>query len=102
MVAHAPALCFPRPASRPPPPHGPPLPQPPWPAPTPPQPIPSPWRPPAPTPMAHPCPHPRPPQGMEADEFVESMKRKGLRVPGIGHRIKSRDNRDKRVELLQL
>jgi ATP citrate (pro-S)-lyase len=29
------------------------------------------------------------------------MKRRGLRVPGIGHRIKSRDNRDKRVELLQ-
>ncbi|KAJ7544528.1 hypothetical protein O6H91_09G081600 [Diphasiastrum complanatum] len=34
-------------------------------------------------------------------EFVESMKGKGIRVPGIGHRIKSRDNRDKRVELLQ-
>jgi ATP citrate (pro-S)-lyase len=29
------------------------------------------------------------------------MKKKGIRVPGIGHRIKSRDNRDKRVELLQ-
>jgi ATP citrate (pro-S)-lyase len=39
--------------------------------------------------------------GQEADEFVESMKRKGIRVPGIGHRIKSKDNRDKRVELLQ-
>jgi citrate synthase len=25
----------------------------------------------------------------------------GIRVPGIGHRIKSKDNRDKRVELLQ-
>lgn len=34
-------------------------------------------------------------------EFVETMKKKGIRVPGIGHRIKSRDNRDKRVELLQ-
>jgi ATP citrate (pro-S)-lyase len=34
-------------------------------------------------------------------DFVESMKKKGIRVPGIGHRIKSRDNRDKRVELLQ-
>lgn len=34
-------------------------------------------------------------------EFVEGMKKKGIRVPGIGHRIKSRDNRDKRVELLQ-
>ncbi|KAF3535780.1 hypothetical protein F2Q69_00024784 [Brassica cretica] len=31
-------------------------------------------------------------------EFVEGMKKKGIRVPGIGHRIKSRD---KRVELLQ-
>ncbi|CAM6095515.1 unnamed protein product [Calypogeia fissa] len=34
-------------------------------------------------------------------EFVEAMKKKGIRVPGIGHRIKSRDNRDKRVQLLQ-
>mmetsp|Transcript_17361 Transcript_17361/g.29726 ORF Transcript_17361/g.29726 Transcript_17361/m.29726 type:complete len:614 (+) Transcript_17361:97-1938(+) len=34
-------------------------------------------------------------------EFVESLKRKGVRVPGIGHRIKNKDNRDKRVELLQ-
>ncbi|EFJ33298.1 hypothetical protein SELMODRAFT_270523 [Selaginella moellendorffii] len=34
-------------------------------------------------------------------EFVETMKKKGIRVPGIGHRIKSRDNRDKRVEFLQ-
>nr|GEW72532.1 ATP-citrate synthase beta chain protein 2 [Tanacetum cinerariifolium] len=35
-------------------------------------------------------------------EFVESMKKKGIRVPGIGHRIKRGDNPDKRVELLQL
>ena len=28
------------------------------------------------------------------------MKKQGIRVPGIGHRIKSKDNRDKRVELL--
>ncbi|EFJ06573.1 hypothetical protein SELMODRAFT_162315 [Selaginella moellendorffii] len=34
-------------------------------------------------------------------DFVESMKKKGIRVPGIGHRIKRGDNRDKRVELLQ-
>ncbi|MED6138315.1 ATP-citrate synthase beta chain protein 1 [Stylosanthes scabra] len=34
-------------------------------------------------------------------DFVESMKEKGIRVPGIGHRIKSRDNKDKRVGLLQ-
>lgn len=39
---------------------------------------------------------------MEADEFVEGMKRAGKRVPGIGHRIKSKDNRDARVELLQV
>lgn len=32
---------------------------------------------------------------------MEEAKRAGRRVPGIGHRIKSRDNRDKRVELLQ-
>ena len=29
------------------------------------------------------------------------MKRQGERVPGIGHRIKSKDNRDARVALLQ-
>lgn len=40
-------------------------------------------------------------QGLDADEYVEGMKKKGIRVPGIGHRIKSKDNRDKRVELLQ-
>lgn len=28
--------------------------------------------------------------GLEPDEFVEDMKRKGIRVPGIGHRIKSK------------
>lgn len=39
-------------------------------------------------------------QGLDADEFVEGMKKRGIRVPGIGHRIKSKDNRDKRVELL--
>lgn len=40
--------------------------------------------------------------GLDPEEFVESMKKRGLRVPGIGHRIKSKDNRDKRVELLQV
>ncbi|KAL3690394.1 hypothetical protein R1sor_016703 [Riccia sorocarpa] len=40
-------------------------------------------------------------KGLSPDAFVESMKKRGIRVPGIGHRIKSRDNRDKRVELLQ-
>ena len=39
-------------------------------------------------------------QGLDPDEYVEDMKKKGIRVPGIGHRIKSKDNRDKRVELL--
>ncbi|XP_074291872.1 ATP-citrate synthase beta chain protein 1-like isoform X2 [Silene latifolia] len=34
-------------------------------------------------------------------EFVETMKKKGIRVPGIGHRVKRGDKRDKRVELLQ-
>ncbi|XWS08488.1 hypothetical protein CRYUN_Cryun40dG0006700 [Craigia yunnanensis] len=41
-------------------------------------------------------------EGLTPYEFVESMKKKGIRVPGIGHRIKRGDNRDKRVELLQL
>lgn len=35
-------------------------------------------------------------------EFVESLKAQGVRVAGIGHRIKSKDNRDKRVQLLQM
>lgn len=34
-------------------------------------------------------------------EFVEGLKKQGKRVSGIGHRIKSKDNRDARVELLQ-
>lgn len=28
--------------------------------------------------------------GLDPDEFVEDMKKKGIRVPGIGHRIKSK------------
>ncbi|XP_059317848.1 ATP-citrate synthase beta chain protein 2-like isoform X3 [Lycium ferocissimum] len=40
-------------------------------------------------------------RGLTPCEFVEGMKKKGIRVPGIGHRIKRGDNRDKRVELLQ-
>lgn len=39
-------------------------------------------------------------QGLAPDEFVESMKRRGIRIPGIGHRIKSADNLDKRVVFL--
>lgn len=34
-------------------------------------------------------------------DFVEGLKKQGKRVSGIGHRIKSKDNRDARVELLQ-
>ncbi len=33
--------------------------------------------------------------------FVEEMKQKGLLIPGIGHRVKSKRNPDKRVELLK-
>ncbi|GBF97148.1 ATP-citrate lyase B [Raphidocelis subcapitata] len=40
-------------------------------------------------------------KGLAPPDFVEGLKRQGKRVPGIGHRIKSKDNRDKRVELLQ-
>jgi len=39
--------------------------------------------------------------GMSAEEFVDDMKRKAILIPGIGHRIKSKDNPDKRVELLK-
>ena len=31
-------------------------------------------------------------KGLEPDEFVEDMKKKGVRVAGIGHRIKSKVN----------
>ncbi|KAL2459715.1 ATP-citrate synthase beta chain protein 1 [Forsythia ovata] len=37
-------------------------------------------------------------KGLRPYEFVESMKKKGIRIPGIGHKG---DSRDKRVELLQ-
>lgn len=39
--------------------------------------------------------------GLTADEFVESMKREGKLIPGIGHRIKSQHNPDRRVTLLK-
>ncbi len=39
--------------------------------------------------------------GMSAEQFVDDMKKKGILIPGIGHRIKSEKNPDKRVELLK-
>ena len=39
--------------------------------------------------------------GKAPEAFVNEMKRKGINIPGIGHRIKSLDNPDKRVELLK-
>jgi succinyl-CoA synthetase alpha subunit/citrate synthase len=39
-------------------------------------------------------------RGLSPDAFVKEMKRKGINIPGIGHRIKSVQNPDKRVELL--
>jgi succinyl-CoA synthetase alpha subunit len=39
--------------------------------------------------------------GMPPESFVDEMKRQGVTIPGIGHRIKSLDNPDKRVELLK-
>eukprot|EP00824_Muranothrix_gubernata_P013822 TRINITY_DN28774_c0_g1_i1.p1 TRINITY_DN28774_c0_g1~~TRINITY_DN28774_c0_g1_i1.p1 ORF type:complete len:627 (+),score=132.38 TRINITY_DN28774_c0_g1_i1:39-1883(+) len=38
---------------------------------------------------------------MTPQAFVDEMKNKGIRIPGIGHRIKSATNRDKRVLILQ-
>lgn len=29
-------------------------------------------------------------RGLDADDFVEDMKKRGIRVAGIGHRIKSK------------
>ncbi|XP_054820159.1 ATP-citrate synthase beta chain protein 1-like [Prosopis cineraria] len=40
-------------------------------------------------------------RGLTPYDFVEGMKKKHIRVPGIRHRVKNRDNKDKRVELLQ-
>ena len=39
--------------------------------------------------------------GQSAQEFVNDMKSKGIYIPGIGHRIKSVQNPDKRVEILK-
>ncbi|MEM0499276.1 MAG: citrate/2-methylcitrate synthase, partial [Methanothrix sp.] len=38
--------------------------------------------------------------GLTPEQFVNEMKRKGVNIPGIGHRIKSVKNPDKRVQLL--
>jgi len=39
--------------------------------------------------------------GQSPEEFVKDMKARGINIPGIGHRIKSTDNPDVRVELLK-
>lgn len=39
--------------------------------------------------------------GESPEDFVKSMKQKGINIPGIGHRVKSLQNPDKRVELLK-
>ncbi len=39
-------------------------------------------------------------RGISPDTFVKEMKAKGINIPGIGHRIKSVRNPDKRVQLL--
>ncbi len=38
---------------------------------------------------------------MDAYEFVEFMKKQGKRIAGIGHRVKSKNNPDERVEMLK-
>ncbi|NYT01296.1 MAG: ATP citrate synthase [Methanosarcinales archaeon] len=38
--------------------------------------------------------------GLTPEQFVTEMKRKGINIPGIGHRIKSVKNPDMRVQLL--
>ena len=40
-------------------------------------------------------------RGLAPEEFVDEMKRKGILIPGIGHRVKSLRNPDKRVEHLK-
>jgi citrate synthase len=38
--------------------------------------------------------------GVTPEQFVNEMKKKGINIPGIGHKIKSVKNPDKRVQLL--
>ncbi len=38
--------------------------------------------------------------GLTPEQFVNEMKRKGINIPGIGHRVKSVKNPDMRVQLL--
>jgi len=38
--------------------------------------------------------------GMTPEQFVNDMKKRGVNIPGIGHKIKSTKNPDKRVQLL--
>ncbi len=40
-------------------------------------------------------------ENLAAFEFVEDMKKKGEYIPGIGHRVKSKSNPDKRVTILK-
>jgi len=39
--------------------------------------------------------------GQAPAAFVENMKKQGIYIPGIGHRVKSKRNPDKRVEFLK-
>jgi ATP-citrate lyase alpha-subunit len=39
--------------------------------------------------------------GLTPGEFVNKMKKEGIPIPGIGHRVKSVRNPDKRVEILK-
>jgi succinyl-CoA synthetase alpha subunit len=39
--------------------------------------------------------------GMSAEEFITDMKKKGINIPGIGHRVKSVTNPDMRVTQLK-
>ena len=41
-------------------------------------------------------------KGLDPDEFVEDMKKKGIRVAGIGHRIKSKVGSTSVKQLLTL
>ncbi|MEM1688570.1 MAG: citrate/2-methylcitrate synthase [Candidatus Anstonellales archaeon] len=40
-------------------------------------------------------------RGITPVQFVEEMRKKGINIPGIGHRVKSKYNPDRRVEILK-
>jgi citrate synthase len=39
--------------------------------------------------------------GLSPQQFVETMKKQGILIPGIGHKVKSKFNPDVRCEIIE-